>query len=78
MSVTPEIELYCDKAEEFIMNKYFKGKTLSNKIYLKEDVIQEISYFLGEKAAEGENKARRQEDSSWSWYFLSFIVVEWF
>ena len=65
MSVTPEIELYCDKAEEFIMNKYFKGKTLSNKIYLKEDVIQEISYFLCEKAAEGENKGRRrQEDSS--------------
>lgn len=31
------------------MNKYFKGKSPGNKIYFKEDYIQEIAYFLNEK-----------------------------
>ena len=35
LSIIPEIELYCDKAEEFLMNKYFKGKGPTTKIYLK-------------------------------------------
>lgn len=28
------------------MNKYFKGKSLAKKIYLKEEQIAEIQYYL--------------------------------
>lgn len=39
ISVLPEIELITDRLEDFIMNKYFKGKSLGRKIGLKEEDI---------------------------------------
>ena len=44
----PAIELLCDRVEEVLMNKYFKGKPPSRKIYFKEEDILEMKYFLGQ------------------------------
>lgn len=35
----PEIELVADKIEDFLMNKYFRGKGPSKKIYFNEEQI---------------------------------------
>jgi hypothetical protein len=37
--IIPEIELLCDQMEEFMINKYFKAKSLSKKIYFKQEDI---------------------------------------
>lgn len=36
MQTVSAIELYCDRVEEFTMNKYFKGKGPNKKIYFRE------------------------------------------
>jgi hypothetical protein len=46
MKSLPEIELLCDRMEEFLMNKYFRGKGPSKKIYFPEEKIREICYYL--------------------------------
>lgn len=46
MQTVSAIELYCDRVEEFTMNKYFKGKGPSKKIYFREEELEEISYYL--------------------------------
>lgn len=35
MKTMPEIELTCDKIEDLLLNKYFKGKSIKGKIYLR-------------------------------------------
>jgi hypothetical protein len=47
MHSLPEIELLCDRVEEFLMNKYFKGRAPPRKIYFQQDKIDEIAYYLG-------------------------------
>ena len=46
MKTIPEIELTCDKMEDLLLSKYFKGKAIKAKIYFKEEKVQEICYFL--------------------------------
>ncbi len=46
MKTIPEIELTCDKMEDLLLNKYFKGKAIKAKTYFKEEKVQEICYFL--------------------------------
>lgn len=46
MRTLPEIELMCDKIEEILVNKHFKGSPPLIKLYLKEDRIQEICYYI--------------------------------
>ena len=46
MLTIPEIELICDKMEDLLLNKYFKGKPIKGKIYFKEEKVLEIKYFL--------------------------------
>jgi len=33
----PEIELMVDKIDDFLVNKYFKGRAPSQNIYIKEE-----------------------------------------
>lgn len=40
MNTMPEIELTCDKIEDLLLNKYFKGKPIKGKIYLREEKVQ--------------------------------------
>lgn len=42
----PEIELLCDKMEELLLNKYFKGRGPSSKIYFQEEEIAEITFYI--------------------------------
>lgn len=37
MKTVPEIEILCDKMEEALLNKYFKGRGPALKIYFKEE-----------------------------------------
>ncbi len=46
MKTIPEIQLTCDKMEDLLLNKYFKGKPIKAKIYFKQEKVQEICYFL--------------------------------
>jgi hypothetical protein len=46
LKTIPEIELYCDKIEEFMQNKYFKGKGAAKKIYFRYEEIDEMVYHL--------------------------------
>lgn len=60
----PEVELLCDELDEFVMNKYFKGKSPSKKIYFKEEDINEILYYLqmnGDKKEEEMVKTAESE-----------------
>lgn len=49
MKTLPEIELFCDKMEELLLNKYFKGKGPSPKIYFNEEEVAEIHYQIKKK-----------------------------
>lgn len=58
MQTVSAIELYCDRVEEFTMNKYFKGKGPNKKIYFREEELGEISYYLQQA------RTARTEESS--------------
>ena len=55
------------------MNKYFKGKSPGNKIYFKEDYIQEIAYFLNEKKT-GEDVTEERKAGT-EWFFVTLITL---
>lgn len=42
--------------ESFITNKYFKGKNPNRKVYFKEEILQEMQYYLAESAAAGKKE----------------------
>lgn len=46
MKTLPEIELLCDRMEEVMLNKYFRGKGPSQKIYFKVEEAEEINYYI--------------------------------
>ena len=46
MKTLPEIELLCDRMEEVMLNKYFRGKGPAQKIYFKVEEAEEITYYI--------------------------------
>ena len=50
--IVPEIEILCDDIEEFLMNKYFKQKSLGKKLYFKEEKLQEMTFYLSKNKKE--------------------------
>jgi hypothetical protein len=46
MKTLPEIELLCDRMEEVMLNKYFRGKGPTQKIYFKVEEAEEITYYI--------------------------------
>lgn len=55
-SIICEIEILIDSVDEFLLNKYYKEKSMGVKLYFKEEQIQELTFYLTKRTEKTEEK----------------------
>jgi hypothetical protein len=60
-SIVPELEILCDRMEDFFLNKYYKTESLGRRLYFNEQSILEIKYYLMQEKLK-ENASKKEKE----------------